>query len=86
MITILISLIDFVAQLLTIVIIVNALLSFILPPYHKARQLTDKIVNPLLKPIRRFVPPIQMVDFSPVILIILIQLIDWILVRLLVSI
>jgi len=86
MITFFISLIDFVAQLLTILIIVNSLLSFVLPPYHNARQLTDRIVNPLLKPIRRFVPPVQMVDFSPVILIILIQLVDWILVRILVSI
>jgi YggT family protein len=45
----------------------------------------DRLVAPLLAPIRRVVPPVGMVDFSPVILIILLQLVDILLSRFLLS-
>jgi YggT family protein len=54
-------------------------------PYHPIRQGVDRIVEPLLSPIRRIVPLVGMLDFSPFILIILIQVISGFLVRLLFS-
>jgi YggT family protein len=70
-------------QLFTIIIIIDAVLSFILSPYQPFRQFLDRIVNPLLNPIRRVVPPIMNMDFSPIILLIILQGIEYILLRLL---
>jgi YggT family protein len=81
--TILIWLINFVAQVLIILIIISVILSYIMDRYHPIRGWVDSIVEPLLVPIRRVVPLVGGLDFSPLVLIILIQLIANLLVRLL---
>lgn len=81
-----VQVIDFVIRLVMLVVIVQAVLSYFMSPYDPIRQRIDRLVNPLLAPIRRVVPPVGMIDFSPVILIILLQLVDVILTRLLLSI
>ena len=81
--TILIWLINFVAQALIILIIVAVILSYIMDRYHPVRRWVDSIVEPLLMPIRRVVPVVGGLDFSPLVLIILIQLIANLIVRLL---
>jgi YggT family protein len=43
----------------------------------------DRLVRPLLDPIRRVVPPLGMFDFSPLILIVLVQVLSNLLVGLL---
>ncbi len=68
--------VQLLAQLLTILVIVDILLSYVLSPYHSVRMTLDRLVEPLLAPIRRVVPPVQMLDFSPIILILLIQVIE----------
>jgi YggT family protein len=75
-------LIQTIFQILTIIIIVDALVSFILPPYHAIRSFLDKIVNPMLNPIRRVVPAVAGMDFSPIILLLLFQLLEYLLVNL----
>jgi len=45
------------------------------------RQGVDNLVRPLLDPIRKIVPPVGMLDFSPFVLIILIQVVSNLLVR-----
>jgi YggT family protein len=62
---------------------VDVLLSFFMGPLHPLRVFLDKIVNPLLAPIRRFVPPIQSIDFSPLILLILLQILETIIISIL---
>jgi len=62
------------AQVYIWVVIISVLLSYIMDPYHPVRQGVDNLVRPLLDPIRRIMPPTGMFDFSPIILIILIQL------------
>lgn len=74
-----IRIINFIANTLVLVIIVDAIVSFFLNPYHPLRSFLDRIVQPLLRPIRRLIPPIGNLDFSPVILIIAIELIAYIL-------
>jgi YggT family protein len=54
-------------------------------PYHPIRRGVDNIVEPMLAPIRRVVPAVGMFDFSPLILILLIQLIKGLLVTLLLN-
>lgn len=72
----LIEIIDVVAQILVLLVIVSAILSFFMDPYHPVRRGVDNIVQPMLNPIRRVVPLVGMFDFSPLILIILIQVVS----------
>ena len=80
-----VRLIQFLAQLLSLVIIISAVLSFFMSPFNPIRQALDRIVNPMLAPIRRIIPPLGMMDISPIILLILIQVIASLLSNLLLS-
>ena len=80
---ILATIINLVANLLILLIIADAVLSFFLSPYHPVREIIGRIINPLLAPIRRIVPLIGMLDLSPLILIILIEILTRILISLL---
>ncbi|MCC7119828.1 MAG: YggT family protein [Anaerolineales bacterium] len=62
-----------VAQIFIWIIIANAILSFVLPPYHALRVALDKIVEPFLNPIRQIIPAAGMIDFSPLVLILAIE-------------
>lgn len=75
-INILIRLIDITAQLIILLVIASAILSYLMSPYHPIRRTLDQIVDPLLQPIRRVVPLLGMFDFSPLILIILVQVLS----------
>ena len=77
---ILAQLIDLIAQILILLVFVAVILSFFMAPYHPVRQAIDRIIEPMLAPIRRVVPPAGMFDFSPLILMILLELIDRILI------
>ena len=79
----LINLISFLAQLITILVIVQVVLSYFMDPYHPLRQTIDRILEPFLAPIRRLIPQTGMLDFSPLVLIILVQIIAQVLIRLL---
>lgn len=83
MIDILIITINALSQLLVLLVIVSVILSYFMDPYHPVRRGIDRIVEPLIAPIRRVVPLVGMLDFSPIILIILIQVVASLLVRLL---
>jgi YggT family protein len=81
----LIQLVGAIQFILVLVVLVSVILSYFLDPYHPVRRFLDRIVEPMLAPIRRVVPLVGMLDFSPLILIILIQLIGNLLTRLLYS-
>ena len=70
----LVQLISITANVLTILIFVWVIASWILAPYHPVREALDRVVEPLLAPIRRMLPMTGPIDFSPMILIILIAL------------
>ena len=76
MVSILARLINIFAQFLVLLVIVKVILSYFMDPYHPVRQTIDKLVEPFLAPIRRIVPLIGMFDFSPLILIILVQILS----------
>jgi len=71
--------IHLIAQILILLVIVSAVLSYFMSPYHPLREAIDRIVDPMLAPIRRMVPAVGGFDFSPLILIILIGLLDQVL-------
>jgi len=73
-------------QAYTIIVFVDVLLTYFLPPDNPIRTALDKLVEPLLNPIRRVIPAIGGLDFSPIVLIILLQLFEYLLLQILVSI
>lgn len=76
--------IQVLSQVITLLVFVHVVLSFVMSPYHPVRQTIDRLIEPLLSPIRRLLPQTGMFDFSPLVLIILVQLISSILLSLLV--
>ncbi|MEJ2600299.1 MAG: YggT family protein [Anaerolineales bacterium] len=74
-----------IIQLLIIVVIIQTILTYFLSPFHPIRQFVDRIVEPMLMPIRRVLPPLGMLDFSPLVLIILLEVLDSVLQRILFS-
>lgn len=62
-----------VIQVVSLLVIVDAVLSFFMSPDSQVRQVVGRIVNPLLQPIRKIIPPLYNIDFSPVILLLLLQ-------------
>jgi YggT family protein len=74
-----------IIQILTIVIIVQSILTFFMSPFHPLRQALDRFVEPMLMPIRRYLPTFGGLDFSPWILIILLQVLDSVLTRFLLN-
>jgi YggT family protein len=81
----LITIINIVSQLLVLLVFISVILSYFMDPYHPIRRGVDNIVEPMLSPIRRVVPAMGMLDFSPLVLILLIQLLKSLLVSLLLN-
>lgn len=84
MILFLINLVDIVATLLLLLVLAHVILSYFMSPFHPVRARIDSLVEPMLAPIRRVVPLVGMLDFSPIVLMILIQLITYLLKRILI--
>ena len=79
-ITFLISLINIATQLLILLIILSAVLSYFMSPFHPVREAVDRIVEPMLMPVRRVVPLVGMFDLSPLVLYFLIRALSWALI------
>lgn len=73
-----------IVNALTIVVLAHVVTTWILPPYHPFRETLDRFVEPMLMPIRRVLPFMGGLDFSPFILLLLIQLIGRVLIQLLI--
>ena len=80
-----ITIINIVSQLLVLLVFISVILSYFMDPYHPIRRGVDNIVEPMLSPIRRVVPLVGMLDFSPLVLILLIQLLKSLIVSLLLN-
>ncbi|MDO9085805.1 MAG: YggT family protein [Anaerolineaceae bacterium] len=81
----LIVLVRIAANIFSFLVIAKVLLSYFMSPYHPIRLTIDQIVEPLLSPIRNRMPMIGMFDFSPIILLVIIQILEFLLVAILVS-
>ena len=71
-----------VIQLIILVVIVSAILSWLIafdvlnvrnPTVYRIVRALDAITDPLLRPIRRFIPNLGGIDISPIVLILLLQ-------------
>lgn len=80
------SFISILATVLTLAVFIRALLSWIMPNESGGltRVLLD-VTEPVLRPIRRILPPVSGIDFSPIVAMIAIQVVSNILISLLSS-
>jgi YggT family protein len=77
MATIVVQFFDLLFTILYIAILVRVVLSWVqMDPYHPLIVLLDQITEPFLAPIRRFIPPMGMMDITPIVAIILIQVLQ----------
>ncbi len=68
--------IGIVCQVLTVAIFLRAILSWFSPtPTNMATVILYRVTEPLLASLRRIIPRVGMLDFTPLIAIILLQLI-----------
>jgi YggT family protein len=65
--------INLLALLLTLLVVVYIVSTWVFPPYNEFRMAIASVVEPMLAPIRRLIPPVGMLDFSAFIFLILVQ-------------
>lgn len=83
----LINFFDLLFTLLAFAIIARALVSWLpIDRYHPVIRVLDQITEPILAPLRRYIPPIGgMMDITPIVALILIQILQAIVHRVLVN-
>lgn len=80
----LIRVVSFLFDLWSFAILARVFLSWMnISPYHPVVRALDKVTEPILAPLRRVVPPIGMVDITPIVALLLIQLVARVVVSLL---
>jgi YggT family protein len=68
------GLLNTLIDLYSFVVLVSVVVSWIgVSPHHPVSQVTSALVEPVLDPIRRVLPPTGGLDFSPMLLLILLQ-------------
>ena len=68
----LVDLVRFGVYILVFAVIVQAVLSWV-NPYAPLAPVFDAIMRPFLRPLRRFVPPVGSVDLTPLIVLVVLQ-------------
>jgi YggT family protein len=84
MIVFLINFIDILFQVLSLAVLARVILSwFRVDPYNRFVQILFQVTEPVLAPIRRLIPPMGMIDITPIIALLLLQLAQRIIVTML---
>ncbi len=79
----LIGFIRFVFELYTVILLVRVLLSwFQVDPYNPLVRLLYQLTEPLLAPIRRLLPSAGPFDFSPIVALILVMVVEQLVISL----
>jgi YggT family protein len=79
-----VTLIEIVFSVAYLAILARVLMSWVNPnPYHPVMQMLYQVTEPILEPIRRVLPQTGMIDFSPLVAIIVLQLVQQLLLSLL---
>ena len=81
--SIVISVILVLRSLLELLVLAYVILSYVMDPYHPVRRWVNSIVEPMLMPIRRVIPLVGMLDFSPIVLLILIRIVFNLIIKIL---
>jgi YggT family protein len=71
---------------LSLAVLIRVFLTWIpINPYNRLVQLLYQITEPILRPFRRIIPPIGMVDISPIVALLVLQLVEQIVMRIIYS-
>lgn len=73
MVRTIVTVMEILSQVIFILVLAKIILSYFMDPFHPIRRTIDQIVEPMLAPIRSVIPPVGRFDFSPIILIIIIE-------------
>lgn len=69
--------------ILSLAILARVLLSWVrVNPFHPVISLLDQITEPILGPLRRIIPPIGMIDITPIVALFLLRFLQGILLSL----
>jgi YggT family protein len=85
MIITIINFVNIIVQLITLLVIIKVFLSYFMSPYHPVRLNIDRVVEPMLRPLRQIIPPIGMLDISPIVLIVVLQILGRLIISILTS-
>lgn len=86
MIRLIFDFINLALYLLSLAIIGRALISwFNISPYHPLVRFLDQVTEPILAPLRRYVPLVGMMDVTPMVALVLIWVVQRVLAMLLFS-
>ena len=82
---VLIDLVRLAGTVLTVLILARVILSWVnpFPTANKINEVVWRLTEPLLGPVRSLLPPMGGIDFSPILVLVGIQIVERILVRLL---
>lgn len=81
-----ITLVDWLFTLYTWAIIARAILSWLpMDRYHPIIAFLDRITEPLLAPLRRFIPLIGMMDITPIVALLILQVVQAIIYNVLIG-
>jgi len=79
-------LIDTLVNAFSLAILIRVILSWVrFDPYHPISVLIHQVTEPVLAPIRRYLPSTGMIDFSPLVALVLVQVVQVVLSQLLLS-
>ena len=77
MIGVIANFVDLLFTALTFAIIARALISWVpIDRYHPIVQFLDQITEPILAPLRRLIPSVGMMDITPIVALILLQILQ----------
>lgn len=83
MTVILISIIRSVSNVLIFFVLIAVLLSYFMSPSHPVRRFSDPLLERLLAPIRKFIPTLSGIDFSPLIFVVIVSVLERVLINVL---
>ena len=75
--------VEIFARSMVFLLFLHVLLSLFMSADKPLRIGVARLVDPILTLIRRFIKPMNGIDFSPVVAILVVNLIEWLLIRLL---
>ncbi|NPA07110.1 MAG: hypothetical protein GXO54_06890 [Chloroflexi bacterium] len=79
----LIRLINFATSAFELFLVVYVVTTLIFAPWHPVRRALARFFEPILAPIRRHVPTVGIFDFSPLVLILLVEVVRNVLIQVL---
>jgi YggT family protein len=73
---------NFILIMFTLLILARVLMSWVqVDPYHPVAQFIIQATEPFLKPVREVLPPAGGFDFSPIVVLIIVQVVGNIIIN-----